>query len=119
MGRSNVDYVLLMSGQQLLDGQSAGNGKERRGGGRSPSGARQTRHIMLDAGTSTFDSSLYWFTCGFRCGVRFPLLICIYAYACIRACTYIHNAYTLIRRIFSPDRRPVCYRYDLSPHNKA
>ena len=27
--------------------------------------SRGTRNFLLDAGTSTFDSSLFWFTCGY------------------------------------------------------
>jgi len=49
--RSNVDYVLLKSGKQLQ------NDRKR----------KQTKnsHYFLDAGTSTFDSSLLWFTCAY------------------------------------------------------
>ena len=62
VGRSNVDYVLLQSGRHLHDAQSpAGPGGR---GRRRASGAGATKHVLLDAGTSTFDSSLYWFTCG-------------------------------------------------------
>lgn len=49
-GRSDVDYVLLKSGKQLLE--------EETGGG-------SVKHYLLDAGTSKFESSLSWFTCAF------------------------------------------------------
>lgn len=68
-GRSNVDYVLLQSGKALFDSSySSTTGKRLRYS--SASNKRQQRstpvkHYMLDAGTSTFDSSLFWFTCGF------------------------------------------------------
>ena len=75
VGRSNVDYVLLQSGRHLnaasdatsttASGQpSAGRTRRRR--------EPPPRHVLLDAGTSTFDSSLYWFTCGYsQRGVSF------------------------------------------------
>lgn len=53
-GRSDTDYVLLQSGMSLYN-QSEGR----------KSGNRSRRNILLDAGTSTFDSSLFWFTCGY------------------------------------------------------
>ncbi len=61
VGRSNTDYVLLQSGYALHNASHSHTGsrfldKDRRGGG---------KHYLLDAGTSTFDSSLYWFTCGY------------------------------------------------------
>ena len=72
-GRSDVDYILLQSGLSLFnqthtltgrrivntDGLSSGGP---RGSGRAK---RSPKHFMLDAGTSTFDSSLFWFTCGY------------------------------------------------------
>lgn len=58
IGRSNVDYVLLHSGKHLHDASSTNNFKVKKR-------ASSTRNILLDAGTSTFDSSLYWFTCGY------------------------------------------------------
>lgn len=67
VGRSNVDYVLLQSGKALFD-QSYNSATGRRWK-YSNNGRRirnqPVRHFMLDAGTSTFDSSLLWFTCGF------------------------------------------------------
>jgi hypothetical protein len=76
-GRSNVDYVLLQSGKALFDNNyNANTGKRFRrditAGQSSSSSASnrkqknaQIRHFMLDAGTSTFDSSLFWFLCGY------------------------------------------------------
>lgn len=61
--RSDVDYVLLQSGKQLFKQEkSAAKGAAPKGKGK---GKRPMKHFMLDAGTSTFDSSLYWFTCAF------------------------------------------------------
>jgi hypothetical protein len=86
-GRSNVDYVLLQSGKALFDqSYSSATGRRLRYGTTSAttsssSSATSTttrrqrnqpvRHYMLDAGTSTFDSSLFWFTCAFA-QVRYP-----------------------------------------------
>eukprot|EP00596_Hydrurales_sp_CCMP1899_P006798 CAMPEP_0119037586 /NCGR_PEP_ID=MMETSP1177-20130426/6029_1 /TAXON_ID=2985 /ORGANISM="Ochromonas sp, Strain CCMP1899" /LENGTH=394 /DNA_ID=CAMNT_0006999067 /DNA_START=137 /DNA_END=1318 /DNA_ORIENTATION=+ len=56
--RSDVDYVLLQSGTALSDSTYA-PGKRARGKGEA------NNHYFLDAGTSTFDSSLLWFTCGY------------------------------------------------------
>ena len=53
-GRSDVDYVLLMSGKDLHRHKSG-----------SIRNTRPPKHFLLDAGTSTFDSSLYWFTWAF------------------------------------------------------
>ena len=62
--RSDVDYVLLQSGAQL----------QRRQRSLGPSNAQSRsaklnkkpqKHLLFDAGTSTFDSSLYWFTCAY------------------------------------------------------
>jgi hypothetical protein len=54
--RSDVDYVLLQSGRQLAKQENSKLSK----------GNKQSRkHYMFDAGTSTFDSSLYWFTCAY------------------------------------------------------
>ena len=50
--RSDVDYVLLKSGRQLAKGEAIATKRPR-------------KHLMFDAGTSTFDSSLYWFTCAY------------------------------------------------------
>jgi len=61
--RSDVDYVLLQSGKQLFKQEkSAARSGARK---KSPLAKRPMKHFMLDAGTSTFDSSLYWFTCAF------------------------------------------------------
>ena len=55
VGIGNVDYVLLQSGMsqhnQSLHGHHSGN--------------QMRKHVMIDAGASTFDSSLFWFTCGY------------------------------------------------------
>lgn len=70
-GRSNVDYVLLQSGKALFDqSYNKATGRRWRYGQTSASTVKRQRnqplrHFMLDAGTSTFDSSLLWFTCGF------------------------------------------------------
>jgi len=63
VGRSNVDYVLLQSGKHVHGAASVGGRAGRKGRGRGR-GEEPTKHVLLDAGTSTFDSSLYWFTCG-------------------------------------------------------
>jgi hypothetical protein len=69
VSRSNVDYVLLQSGKSLYDNSHNSNGRRIRSfpNPNSPSINRlqEEKHIMLDAGTSTFDSSLFWFTCGY------------------------------------------------------
>lgn len=46
--RSNVDYVLLQSEYNLFRASK-----------------RPRKFYMMDSGTSTFDSSLYWFTCAY------------------------------------------------------
>ena len=56
-GRSNVDYVLLKSGRDLY--------WEEGGDVRQQKQQRQRKHYLLDAGTSTFESSLAWFTCAY------------------------------------------------------
>ena len=53
-GRSNVDYVLLQSGYHLDRHRSHARAMH-----------KHARNFLLDAGTSTFDSSLIWFTCGY------------------------------------------------------
>ncbi|RYH31389.1 hypothetical protein EON65_02675 [archaeon] len=64
-GRSDVDYVLLQSGKDLHkqhyheSGRRALYNEGKRGRLSVP------KHFMLDSGTSTFDSSLFWFTCGY------------------------------------------------------
>ena len=49
-GFNNVDYILLKSGLDVYRGSS---GKEK------------IKHYLLDAGSSTFDSSLWWFICAY------------------------------------------------------
>jgi len=67
--RSDVDYVLLQSGKQLVKQEKSaarsGVGKGKVKGKGDLLSKRPMKHFMLDAGTSTFDSSLYWFTCAF------------------------------------------------------
>jgi len=82
--RSNVDYVLLTSGEHLHESR-VGTSRLRSGSG-SGSGSVSVRggkanyidvngpprHYLLDAGTSTFDSSLWWFTCAYsQMGISF------------------------------------------------
>jgi hypothetical protein len=62
--RSNVDYVLLQSGESLFKQNYHNNGKRFNYINKKQKNA-PIKHFMFDAGTSTFDSSLYWFTCGY------------------------------------------------------
>ena len=74
VGRSDVDYVLLQSGAGLHRQTHTAGGRRFRGSGGSPArGATQgNKHFLFDAGTSTFDSSLFWFTCAYsQRGVSF------------------------------------------------
>ena len=57
IGRSNVDYVLLKSGADLYREEGGDIPQQHQEGTR--------RHFLLDAGTSTFESSLAWFTCAY------------------------------------------------------
>ncbi len=57
-GRSNVDYVLLKSGKDLHQEEADDNDN-------NGNGNIQRKHYLLDAGTSTFESSLAWFTCAY------------------------------------------------------
>ena len=66
--RSNVDYVLLQSGSSFYN-QNYVNGRRINYSNRKQKYI-PIRHYMFDAGTSTFDSSLFWFTCGYS-QVRF------------------------------------------------
>jgi hypothetical protein len=61
--RSNVDYVLLQSGNSFYNHNYI-NGKRVTFSNRKQKNL-PVHHYMFDAGTSTFDSSLFWFTCGF------------------------------------------------------
>lgn len=77
VARSNTDYVLLQSGRNLYKNVFRDNGDEIDGGGGGGYGGKQLRHFMFDAGTSTFDSSLFWFTCGYsQRGVAFDAVHC-------------------------------------------
>jgi hypothetical protein len=62
--RSNVDYVLLQSGESIFKQNYNNNGKRFNYANKKQKNT-PIRHFMFDAGTSTFDSSLYWFTCGY------------------------------------------------------
>jgi hypothetical protein len=67
VARSNVDYILTQSGRNLHNQSYTATGRRvvsQRNGG---SGAILTtpKRFMFDAGTSTFDSSLVWFTCAY------------------------------------------------------
>lgn len=74
-GRSDVDYVLLQSGKGLFDQTYHRNGRRilYEEGNNGPTGNTNIKrhrytpikHFMLDSGTSTFDSSLFWFTCAY------------------------------------------------------
>ncbi len=73
-GRSDVDYVLLQSGKGLFDQTYHRNGRRvlyedsnNQMGSNNMKRHQYTpiKHFMLDAGTSTFDSSLFWFTCAY------------------------------------------------------
>lgn len=50
----NLDYVLLQSGHASPKFEVTPSGRVRR-----------TQSVMFDVGTSRFDSSLFWFTCGY------------------------------------------------------
>jgi hypothetical protein len=68
VGRSDVDYVLLQSGHSLYNQTHTASGRRigsTMGGKSSRKNGRSAKHYLLDAGTSTFDSSLFWFTCGY------------------------------------------------------
>ena len=62
--RSDVDYVLLQSGVALYNA-SLPFAKPQSQSSQRPIQRRSNKHYFLDAGTSTFDSSLFWFTCAF------------------------------------------------------
>lgn len=68
-GRSNVDYVLLQSGAALHRQTHTSTGRRSKQGSGSAGKEVQvqapSKHYLFDAGTSTFDSSLFWFTCAF------------------------------------------------------
>lgn len=52
---TNTDYVLLQSGRSQLNHSTFQNG-----------GIQKTaKYFLLDAGTSSFETSLYWFTCAY------------------------------------------------------
>lgn len=69
-GRSNVDYVLLQSGKSLHRQNYFENGRRVSYGNETDALSKRSKqpppkHFLLDSGTSTFDSSLFWFTCGY------------------------------------------------------
>lgn len=70
--RSNVDYVLLQSGHALHK-QNFKDGKRFSFSGNRKQRTNNIKHFMFDAGTSTFDSSLFWFTCGYSQVINLPL----------------------------------------------
>ena len=49
-----TDYVLLQDSHSLTSYELTPFGT-----------VRKTRNLLFDAGTSRFDSSLFWFTCGY------------------------------------------------------
>jgi hypothetical protein len=66
-GRSDVDYVLLQSGAALHRHTHTAQGRRFRPAApisSSPAPAA-VKHFLFDAGTSTFDSGLFWFTCAY------------------------------------------------------
>jgi hypothetical protein len=66
--RSDVDYVLLQSGVALHNATlppAPTTSGSRKQPSRGRGGRAATKHFFLDAGTSTFDSSLFWFTCAY------------------------------------------------------
>lgn len=66
--RSDVDYVLLQSGMALHNATlppATASSSSRKQPSRGRGGRAATKHFFLDAGTSTFDSSLFWFTCAY------------------------------------------------------
>ena len=74
IGRSDVDYVLLQSGAALYNQTHTYMGKRvvyssvngnGIGNGNGNGNGKKSKHYLFDAGTSTFDSSLFWFTCGY------------------------------------------------------
>jgi hypothetical protein len=68
VGRSDVDYVLLQSGAFLHEQTHTAAGRRIKGtssAGTSSRALQPSKHFMFDAGTSTFDSSLFWFTCAY------------------------------------------------------
>lgn len=76
VGRSDVDYVLLQSGASLHKQTHTAAGKRMRTTGKP---APQNKHYLFDAGTSTFDSSLFWFTCAFSQVLLVTVLFCCVA----------------------------------------
>lgn len=68
VGRSDVDYVLLQSGASLHEQTHTPTGRRIKSAsstGTTSRALQPSRHFMFDAGTSTFDSSLFWFTCAY------------------------------------------------------
>lgn len=68
----NVDYILLQAAESMrrshaVDGENLGAQNFKR------------KHFMMDAGSSTFDSSLFWFACSYS-QVVVSLLLCFIIY---------------------------------------
>jgi hypothetical protein len=68
----NLDYVLLQSGHSIPNYEVTSSGH-----------VRKTQKVMFDVGTSRFDSSLFWFTCGYSQVFRDDV---IYIYATKLTC---------------------------------
>lgn len=69
VNRANVDYVLLQSGKQFHDQSHFDDGRRHQLSSSPSSSAAEAesgpKFYLLDSGTSTFDSSLFWFTCAY------------------------------------------------------
>ena len=114
-GRSDVDYVLLQSGAALYNQTHTYMGKRVvynsvSGSVGSVSGSvgngKKSKHYLFDAGTSTFDSSLFWFTCGYS---QVCMYVCMYVhmYVCMYVCMYIYHA-SYLCTFAPPSKSQVC-----------
>jgi hypothetical protein len=54
-GMNNIDYILLQSGEEVAKEVSLTR----------DTNVAQAKHLLLDIGTSTFDSSVWWFACAY------------------------------------------------------
>lgn len=71
INRSNVDYVLIQSAENLKKSR-VGSRRKQSSKDKNTGTVRPPKHFFLDAGTSTFDSSLWWFTCAYsQMGISF------------------------------------------------